>query len=143
MMTLYFALLLIYTCASKIRNTSIFVIKRYLANNWEFGYWIYNSAKKCNLIDDMNHIFIVPKHIAIENKSNINTQRFYGTHENITINIVLVALKQPQQDLLCIYVIDVKQVIIIVSCVYGKYGNARAMLVVLWWLCIDGKQSRI
>ena len=84
-----------------------------------------------NLIDDMNHIFIVPKHIAIENKSNPNTHQFYGTHEKITINIVLVALKQPQQDLLCIYVIDVKQVIIIVSCVYGKYGNARAMLVVL------------
>ena len=129
MMTLYFALLLIYTCASKIRNASIFVIKRYLANNWEFG--IESPTHRNNLIDDMNHIFIVPKHIAIENKSNLNTQQFYGTHENITINIVLVALKQPQQDLLCIYVIDVKQVIIIVSCVYGKYGNARAMLVVL------------
>ena len=128
-MTLYFALLLIYTCASKIRNTSIFLIKRYLANDWEFG--IESPTQRNNLIDDMNHIFIVPKHIAIENKSNLNTQRFYGTHENITINIVLVALKQPQQDLLCIYVIDVKQVIIIVSCVYGKYGNARAMLVVL------------
>ena len=129
MMTLYVALLLIYTCASKIRNTSIFLIKRYLANDWEFG--IESPTHRNTLFDDMSFFFIVPKHIAIENKSNLNTQRFYGTHENITINIVLVALKQPQQDLLCIYVIDVKQVIIIVSCVYGKYGNARAMLVVL------------
>ena len=87
----------------------------------------------CTIIrhDDMNSIFIVLKHIAIESKSDLNTQQVCGTHGNITINIVLVALKQPQQDLLCIYVIDVKQVIIIVSCVYGKYGNARAMLVVL------------
>ena len=64
MMTLYFALLLIYTCASKIRNTSIFVIKRYLANDWEFG--IESPTQRNNLIDDMNHIFIVPKHIAIK-----------------------------------------------------------------------------
>ena len=89
------------------------------------------NFKLSEMLDYMNSIFIVLKRIAIENKSNLNTELFYGTHENITINIVLVALKQPQQDLLCIYVIDVKQVIIIVSCVYGKYGNARAMLVVL------------